>query len=401
MKNQIGLRVKKLSPATIWSGIATISAACIFNIIMLPAESVGVVGEQLALGVRISAWLLFTAVALLHFKQRLYISPRAVAVAIGYIALFYLANFASVSFFQRWMLFVWAVIVGALLINIAEGSSTTFRQLLCNVYTITLVFWIAAFLLQLSLYFATGSIYDFHKMLIAYSEQRAELIGSTFVRLGGVHIEPGTYTNWLYGVLLLRALHTRRVFDRLSICAMCTIPLTGSLWGAISFVFFVCAYFASFSVRDGGRGLAVVAIAVAAFGVAASTVVFGDLAGYLESRVSFGGASSEAKLEGIAGFLANLDQYFFFGETHDFDFCGGCISPQDSGVFINTAVRIGVVWAVVVFWLFYRGVYRTLGLRGVLFALPVVYAKWYYWEFLFWMIIFSSLLRNPTNRIPD
>lgn len=308
-----------------------------------------------------------------------------------FFVLFFLSNALSgvLPLFQ--LLMVAWVLLGAALVASSCCSSERFSIGFLYALNCIVVFWVGAFLCQLIWFVISGDVLQIHSFFAPYSgEQRVELLGSGLARLGGVHIEPGTYVNWLFGVVLLRAVMLGDPFDRINVIAFTTMPVSMSFWGGVSFLFFVFAFFLA-RKREAGFYVKAVFAASFLFAVLYFLDVFSDFLEYYEHRSQIEDLSTEAKVDGFNGFWEGLDRYFLIGAGYSFDFCNGCLSPQDSGVFINMAVQIGFVGAVFfVSFLFYR-FYFLFGFSGIFLLVPFLYAKWYYWDYVFWLIFSFSV----------
>lgn len=364
--------------------------AIVLNYAILPAESALDSDGQFSLLVRGYFWV---AVAVLSapFLRARGLKKNVILFSVFYMLLFLLANYGDSKVSTSWLAYFIFLISGSVLIVTASSGSVVYRAIFMRSVSILIVTWVALFLFQWFVFLVKGDVIDIHNALVPYSIQRSEELGGGLIRMGGVHIEPGTYSNWLYGLVLIRLLGTGVLFDRLAIVAMATLPLSGSFWGVLASSIYFSGY-----VFAGGRarikGLAIVFLVIA-IGVATLTAIGAaeDFVSYVVERSTLEDNSSQAKVDAYEGFLRNIGDYAILGQPYVYDFCGGCYSPQDAGIFLNTVVRIGLVGAVVVFGVVVSGVYFSLGFVGVLFTVPMFFAKWYYWDHVFWLFMLFSV----------
>lgn len=362
--------------------------AIAMHVAMLPAESSA--GSAMALMIRMVAWSVLCAVSgwFLAFSSSR--NDRAFSVATLYVVTLSIASLLAGSLTFNWILILFFFAYGALVVVASVDSSRRFRFVFVRCIEFVLLFWCGAFFYQVLLYYSTGELIELHSFFVPYSEQRVQLLETGLARLGGVHIEPGTYVNWIYGLVFVRAFLTSKIFDWLTCLVLLSIPVSMSFWGAIAGIFFV------FSYMTQGKRQAAQAVYLFSFFIFFIVVVgvqfdyFSPVFDYFQMRGELQDTSTEAKVQGFDGFFENLDKYFFIGQGLDYDFCGGCESPQDSGVFVNLVTKIGLVWGVLIFFLFFRAVFNSLGFSGVFFALPIFFVKWFFWDPIFLLVLMSA-----------
>lgn len=269
-----------------------------------------------------------------------------------------------------------------------------------------LLFWLLSLVFQVVFYFATSSILDVHGFFHPSSAARIPTIGN-LVRFTGVHIEPGTYSNWIFGLVLLRAVVSGRLYDKLALAAMASTALTMSAWGALA----IGVYFSSLAIailrsldsRLVGRLLVFVGL-FAVFMVYLAGKYFDELwdfSQYLLARSELEDASGASKVTAFSGFVALILDVAVLGKSLNFDFCGGCLSPQDAGVFINLAVRGGVVFTVFLFGVIGLALVRVGGGAASLLLGPLAGAKFYYFDPIFWLIFGFSIYFLVVSRVKN
>lgn len=269
-----------------------------------------------------------------------------------------------------------------------------------------LIFWFFSLVFQVAFYFATSNILDVHGFFYPSSAARIPTIGN-LVRFTGVHIEPGTYSNWIFGLVLLRAVVSGRLYDKLALAAMASTALTMSAWGAVAigiyFSSLAIAVLRSLNSRLIGRLLLFVGLFAVVMVYVAGKYFdeLWDFSQYLLARSELEDASGASKVTAFAGFLSLILDVAVLGKPLSFDFCGGCLSPQDAGIFINLAVRGGVIFAVFLFGVIGFSLVRIGGGAAILLLGPLAGAKFYYFDPIFWLIFGFSIYFLVASRVEN
>jgi hypothetical protein len=365
--------------------------AIFLNVALLPAESGADVSSDFAQILRAAALVLIGLVGGVFLIDNFVVPRLASGVLLSYISFFLVPNLLAGAITVNWIAFVLSILVSAFLINSAVSSSLRFRQVLVGSIECVLIFWVFAFFFQQISYYSSGEIVELHNLFTPYSVQRTELLSSGLARLGGAHIEPGTHANWVYGLVLLRAIYLRRLFDRLSVFSLLSIPLTMSFWGLISSFVLFLAYIIKPGKFKASRIFISTVFVFAFFAVLYYAGQLDSVLEYMQTRSQVQDESTEAKMAGVVGFFANFHEYILFGAPHTYDFCSGCLSPQDIGVFLNTVVKVGFFFSLFFFFSIYKSFFKIFGVSGFLFALPLVFAKWFYWEPILWLVVFAAV----------
>lgn len=299
-------------------------------------------------------------------------------------------------------LFFLSAFVGLSFLLIAAQLNYGVREGFGRILTGLLLLWVGSLLAQVVLYFGAGSVVDLHQLLHPYSEARIGGAGLLF-RFTGVHIEPGTYANWVYLLVLLRAVVSGRLFDWIAVAAVTSILLTVSVWGAVAvslyFIGFLLALIAAGRSADRTKlgVVAVLVLVMAFFFFQKFGLAIEEALNYFFVRAELGDASGTAKIDAYAGFLNVLGDAVVLGFPLDFDFCSGCASPQDSGIFVNLVVRAGLLVTIFIFSVLLLMFWRMFGFPVVLVVMPVFTSKVFYFDPIFWMLAGLGVLYARKN----
>lgn len=364
----------------------------LLHLALTPVESQDGGGVPFALMLRLGALVAISVIAFFSTRVVFVARVQLVAFCLLFLSLFVISNLLSGAFPVLMFAVLSVVVWCGAVINSAVESSWEFRVDFITVLGLLMGFWIASFLVQAVWYYLSGEVLQLHGVFSPFSvdEQRAQLLSSGLARLGGAHIEPGTYVNWLFGVILVKALYQGRLFDKANSIGCVTMPASMSFWGVIAFCFSAVSYLLS-ERRKSATYIKLMFFLLLAVYVIVSLDVWSVAYEYFETRSQGEDESTEAKLDGYAGFFANLAFYWLIGAGADFDFCSGCLSPQDSGVLVNLVVQIGLLPAVAVYTLIFLGFYRRLGVAGVLVLIPSMISKWYYWDPVFILLLCAGV----------
>lgn len=204
--------------------------------------------------------------------------------------------------------------------------------------------------LQIAIFLVSGNIAEFHKLLFPFSSSRVgEFIG--IVRLGGLHNEPGTYSAFIFALLVARHLLGGWPSDKIFFLAGFSIMITFSAWGIVAgFVVFLVAILSAGRQGSRSKTIAIASLILLAAVVLSSTY-FDLLGNYIDQRFDSSQGSASYRSEVFSVFVQELPTYMLIGRPFTEAFCMYCISPQDLGVFSQLIVRLGALtgFAVLVF----------------------------------------------------
>ena len=283
-------------------------------------------------------------------------------------------------------------------VTMVAGSRKAMLQLALDML---LAAWVGLFLLQFLLYHGAGILVDIHRLLHPYSEARLLTDGDSGVlRLTGPHIEPGTYSNWVLGLVILRALVKGKWFDLAALAAVASTMLSFSLWAvAGACLYLLAAVLASLSFSRPASLLRLLVVGAVA-GIVAMWLwdpLLVDALDYMSARADVDDGSGNAKLQAYLGFMNELGRVLFIGTPMDYDYCDGCLAPQDAGLAVNLVMRLGLVPTLLVLLPIARQLWRSGGAPACLASLPLLFAKFYVFDPLVWIMFGVCLLRAPVR----
>lgn len=253
-----------------------------------------------------------------------------------------------------------------------------------------LILNVAMIVAQASLYYlVTKEIFDFHKFLF-HSASRFSEDYLNVTRFTGLHVEPGTYANYIACLLVIFIIASRnsKKIPYIVPITLFSILLTNS---ALS-IYFVASISVLVATRWKDR---IDNFSILAFLLVASVyLIYSGFLAHLHARFFEGNddGSLSLRMSGLHSYFTASAENKFIGIGFDADPCGGC-HYQDIGTLFNLVTRGGGIVLIAIFPL----MLRTIKLNGVLFFFIVVVLlvneKMYFYEAPIWLLILFSASR--------
>lgn len=352
----------------------------IFLYSLIPFETTSVTTTMIMriLGAVVLLWLAFDKN--IEFSKE-YINYLLIFICIILISSVFSASFKIVATLVAMAL---GSIWGVVMMQVASRRYALTLSLVSLLY-----FSIAIVFLQLVMFFINGEIILFHEMIFPMSESRTE-IHSAFVRLGGMFIEPGTYANWMYALFILLIFSTGHMHSLTGMVVGLSMMLTVSVWGI-----FVGMLLVAISIYAGNNlNILIKSLILLLMILIVNYLFFTDgVQAFLDNKLLFESDSGASKLLAYDEFDRIWSNIIFFGNGFDPGFCDGCMAPQDAGVFINMSVVFGIFFTCIFFLIISIAAYKTGGLLFLILVCPLMLSKLFFWEFVLWMIEFTSIAR--------
>lgn len=240
----------------------------------------------------------------------------------------------------------------------------------------------AVIIAQALLFYAFHHMVDFHKLLFG-SESRFVEDYLNIARFSGIHVEPGTYANYiacLMAILMLSSEFNKKVFWTASI-ALVSIFLTNS-GSAIYFVpvmLTLLAYLWRRKIRSAHIVGLLVAILIYLY--------FSGILAHLETRfLQQNDGSLSHRVEGVNAYMSTTWEEKFIGIGFGEDPCVRCYY-QDIGVTFNLLTRGGAMVAIALALLMFRAItVNGMVLAAILFLIPLN-EKMFFYEAPVWLFI--------------
>ena len=379
--------VAKLYQAKTYNILYTLILSFLLLLSFNPTESAG---SNLALYMRLVPFVIFLLLIILN-NLTVRVSLRKLSFVFFICVFILLIKFNSIS--ARFLFQLVPIVLSFFVVNILNKNNEE-REVFKNVLTVLIVVWVTLLIIQLVAFYLFGLVVDIHNMVFKASEARG-FINQDILRFGGLQIEPGTYSNWLFGVVFLRAILIRKISAPLHWVAVLSMLLTLSFWAYVAFAFFLMA--ALFESKNILRAWTLVAVTVACFAV--YIYIGNDYASYLLTRASLDSATATGKMHVYSYVINNLEEWLIFGASLGLQPCDICYSPQDAGVGINLLYYFGF-FMFFIFALFLMKTISIFGVKGVFLVTPIFLAKYYYWDPITIMILMFVLFYSYGVKLP-
>lgn len=296
--------------------------------------------------------------------------------------------------------------ITSLIFAAAILSDRNLKQQLILSIKIILIAWMIVFGAQFIAYYYSGLYIDFHKILFPFSSQRIRE-NALFVGLGGIHLEPGTYSNWVYGTCFLSALLQRKIGTPLHHLAVTSTLLTMSAWAYIGFFFYVMAVLMESGTNP--KSLLILLL-LAIFGVGFYSIYNDTLVQYLLLRADMTDGSGSSKVEVYRFMQENINKWLLTGAPWSDSPCDYCVSPQDAGIITNYLFYFGFSFLIFLSVAMLK-IKKVLGAPGLVLFLPIFIAKYSIWDPIVILIFFFAMMEsfrfnqkiintNEAQRIP-
>lgn len=241
-------------------------------------------------------------------------------------------------------------------------------------------------------YFVTHAIFDVHRLLFGTESRVAEDF-LNIARFSGIHVEPGTYTNYVSCLLIIYVfssdLSTKVML--ISVASMFSVLMTHSA----SSMFFVSVMLLLFGWLWRER-ITLMQVA-AVMGAIVFYVVASNFLEHLLTRFGGDDGSMSLKVLGINTYLRTSVEEKLIGLGFGDDPCTAC-HYQDVGVLLNLVSRGGIILAMSFSLIFLRAI-RLHGilLATLVFSIPA-YCIMSFYEAPIWLFI---LFATSSGKLLD
>jgi hypothetical protein len=241
-------------------------------------------------------------------------------------------------------------------------------------------------------YFVTHAIYDIHHLLFG-SQSRVTEDFLNIARFSGIHVEPGTYTNYVSCLLVIYVFSSdlSKKVMWISVASMFSVLMSHSA----SSMFFVAAMLLLFGWLWRERITLLQVLVV--LGAIVFYVYASHFLEHLLTRFGRDDGSMSLKVLGINTYLQTSVEEKLIGLGFGDDPCTDC-HYQDIGVVLNLVSRGGIILAFSFALLFFRAM-RLHGiiLATLIFSIPV-YCIMSFYEAPIWLLI---LFATSSSKLLD
>ncbi len=280
---------------------------------------------------------------------------------------------------------VWIFFASVFFVSV--WSTENRLPILVRALDIVIITFVTFLFLQAIYYGLIGVMMDFHNLLFPFSQARLFQTQDSLWRFTGHQIEPGTYANWMYALVLLRALASGALFSRISFIGIASILVTTSFWGFFAVVFFILAYLLRKNKPEVALRKVLLIMVSISVGMVLIRLLGIDVASYVSRRLALSDFSSSEKIAAFSSVGKDWANYVLVGKPLNYDFCGGCASRQDSGILLNLFVHFGGAIVVAFLVVIAIGARKRFGYVGLLVLVPFFFGKYSIGDFPFWVVV--------------
>lgn len=357
-------------------------------------------GSGLVLLIRNIAGLLLIISLVIIRRYRLDFTKNNLLIISGIASYFLIVNLFDVG--KQSFVALGLIVLGLLL---AAGLGRSGKKALLILTTGYLSINLFGFLLASIIYLLTGDVIDLHGIVFPYSEARI-MLSSGFMRLTGFQIEPGSYSAFMYIVVIIRSLLIKKIGTTFHVIVAVSCLFTFSAWAAIAIAILLAAMLMEFllklkkSVFNYGIVWLVVLVSVSiipAFYLKFnSSEQAAQYEKHLEKKMLYSGSSS-SKQSALNSLLRHYSTSEGLGRPMSSSFCSFCKSPQDLGTIPNMTYFMGLgPTAILVVVIVYR-LFVNYNLSFIVALMPVAVSKAYFYDPLIWLII-GILIFHPRQK---
>lgn len=318
------------------------------------------------------------------------------------LLLFLIISNSFISFDTTLFIFVGAIIFGAVNASVIKNNPKLYNDFLIGLQWL-IIFSIFTLLFQLIYFSITGEVISFHKMVYPLSEERIGIQKefNNLHRLGGMYIEPGTYSNFMYLFLILYLFLTKNIKSTLLFIGAISILFTYSVWGLIFGGYLVIVLILA-RIKESSlkKKFTIILLLFLINLVGINYLLNSPAIQFAVTKMKAGGGSVSAKEDAYNKYLQTYDNFLIMGEGFSSSFEKGLTSVQDAGFLLNLSVILGIFFTTLLIIIYLVSFLKASDKFVILASLPIFISKIYYWDFAFWLlfflIIYSGYLNNTT-----
>jgi hypothetical protein len=307
--------------------------------------------------------------------------------------------FNNVTFWPRAPIYIIAILFALIVASIIQKDSK-FKY-----YFLSALQWLIGisilFLFLQILYFAiTKDIILFHEMFFPFSEARigTDKAFKDLFRMGGLYIEPGTYSNWMYCFLILYMLLIKKISSPFIIIGSISLILSYSTWGMIFGTFLLTLSLSNKLITSSWKiksFIALIFLFLSYFYITNFSKT--QAVNFATNKLTVGNASSDAKYKAYEAFFNNIENFLFIGQGFEPEIGRDIASFQDAGIILNLAVTFGILYTIVILLIFITSYLKYNKTIMFIASLPIFMGKLYFYDPVFWLIIFIVIFNGFNN----
>ena len=317
------------------------------------------------------------------------------------VMVFFSSLLFFISYGQAIPLFMTALLFAVVLAP-ALYHNKKFRSYFEQALVMLIVISVIMVYFQVIYFFLTGEILLLHEFVFPFSKARiaTEVQFDNLIRMGGMYIEPGTYSNYMFLLTSLYLFLTKKLPVKLLFFIAISLILTNSLWGMIFSIYLLAILLLTqLSNISPVKKIFIVAIVFFALFYSFDTIKNSYAVQYgIEKLERNGGSGSTgSKKTAYEKFYNTYDHFLIVGEGFAPKFKQGIAGLQDAGLLLNLAIVFGMIFTLL-FLIIYIVLFTKLtNFVITLISLPIFMSKIFYWDSALWLLFFMLIYEFYAN----
>jgi len=295
-----------------------------------------------------------------------------------------------ISYEKVGLIFAFSIVFSSITASIIYHNPKFNKQFLLALKWL-IVFSISMLFIQIIILNISGTVVRIHEMVFPFSKARISVNEefNNLYRMGGIYIEPGTYSNMMYLFLILYLVISKNISKPILIVCAVSIILSYSLWGMVfgSFllILFIIAKIKSSSLKK--KVLILFTILLTGF-VSFNYLSKRPEVNYAINKVNSDTNSVAHKEQFYLKYKDNFDNFLLMGEGFLPPFDIGLCCVQDSGFILNLSVVFGILFTILILIIYSVSILKCCDKAIFIMSLPIFMGKFYYWDTTFWLLFF-------------
>lgn len=316
----------------------------------------------------------------------------------------------STLFFVSYGRSIYPLITSLLFVSFvtpAIYNNSSFKYQFTQALFILIITSVSMVFLQTFIFFITNDILLIHEFVFPFSQARIgeEVQYNNLTRMGGMYIEPGTYSNYMFLLLTLYMLLKKKLTSKLIFFTAVSMILTYSLWGMIfaSYLLILISFVNIVKLPLKSKLFLLTAlIFTSIYGV--SILKNSDMMQFGIEKMTRNSqeGSTGSKKQAYEVFSNNIEDFLIIGDGFAPEIRGKISSLQDAGLLLNISIVFGIMFTLILLVMYVTFFLLLADYTILLASIPLFLSKLFYWDpglwLLFFMLIYGYLVRNTSNK---
>lgn len=358
---------------------------------------------SLSILIRLLFAMSITLFALYSNKFKININYLFIVTIILIINAVFIAAIQSLSL--RFFVFLGSIAFSIIFATIIQNNISFKNKVLFSLKAIILLS-VSTLFIQIIIYKFTNNLIQFHEIFFPLSHARFAFQDNFgIVRMGGMYLEPGTYANYLYMLLMVFIIINKKISHPLVFLSAVSIIFTYSIWGMISGLFLlIIAFIDKFKYISIKSKLFLIIVILLASTYSVKYISNSGAINFAIAKLNgdIVSGSVSSKKDTYDEFKENFLDYMLYGDGFDPNFRKGESSVQDSGLLLNMTIIFGLLFTILITFIYMSTLLKWYGIKYLILMAPLVFSKVYYWDYIFWLLFFlvlsGALIKEKNNQ---